>query len=555
MAWGWTMTQKMAGLMLAAALMVPAAPVCARNWVKASSAHFTVFSDADAKTAQAYLLELEQYRYILDGFYGVTPQDDAATQKMNVYFVDGFQDLDQVWHDRPARAEGYVRSCTEGQAMIGLYGLDGTHSGQNIKREAANTSEEPLFYEYAHDFLFQHAGKAYPAWFVRGFSEYYAATRIRGDEALIGKGFSGRVDPLVYNRDFISYEDLLRDTWRPKDGTHYRGTLDYAFHAQSWLLSHYILSDPDRRTSFQTFLEAYRSGKDPVPAFEAAFGIKVKDLNHVLTAYLNTFQARIYRIADMPAPVVTTTALPASADKLLLWDAVARTCPARGAHAALLANIRSEAAKYPGDPFAEDVLARAEITIGDEQKAIDYLKGRVAAHPEDGEAQFMLGHALFLTTARNHIASGETAESQMAAARQALGKAYLIDPLNAANLYYYSRALDVPGRPPSDNMITAAVQAQMLAPAVDPYAIHAATLLVARGRFDDAKTMLAPMASNPSFPEKAAWAQRIIAVIDRQGSQAEVEAALHTPMIRDSGDPTEPPDAQKPAAPPSGQTS
>ncbi len=538
---------------VAALGLLLACPATASTWVKAESAHFTVFSDADAKTAQAYLIKLEQYRYILGGFYGVTREDDAATPKLRAYFVDTFRDLRQTWPKAPEGVAGYFKSCDEGEAMVGLYERDSIHVTHDVKAQDENPSQTILFHEYAHDFMFQHASRAYPPWFVEGFAEYYSTTKIQGDGAIVGMAFSWRVNSLMYNPYSVKYEDLLRDTWRPKDGKQPNGELENAFYAQSWLLSHYILFDPEHRKQFQTFLEAYRTGKDPVPAFEAAFGIKVKDLDHVLTTYLNKLQANLYRIKDMPAPVVTTTILPPSASKLLLWDAAARLCPVRDDRLPLLAQIRTEAAKYPDDPFALDVLARAEITIGDEWKALDYLKARVAAHPDDGDAQFMLGQTLFLMTIHKHINPGETAESQMAAARQALGKAYLIDPLNAPNLYYYSRALDVPGQPPSDNTIMAAMEAQRLSPSVDTYAIRAANLLVARERFDEAKTMLIPLASNPHAPQEAAWATNIIAVIDRHGSKAEVVAALRTPMAAETPKPASAPATTPPGDKPVGK--
>ena len=540
--------RKIAGLILAAILgMMAAVPASARTWVKAESAHFTVFSDVDAQAAEAYLIKLEQYRYILGGFYGVSHEDDASTPKLRAYFVGTFGDLRQTWPKAAEGVAGYFKSCAEGEAMVGLNERDTVHVTHDVKSQDENPTQAILFHEYAHDFMFQHASRAYPPWFVEGFAEYYSTTKIQGDGAIVGMAFSWRVNSLMYNPYSIKYEDLLRDTWRPKDGHQPNGQLESAFYAQSWLLSHYILFEPDHQKQFQAFLEAYRAGKDPVPAFEAAFGIKVKDLDHILTGYLNKLQAKLYRIKDMPAPVVTTTVLPPSASKLLLWDAAVRLCPARDDFAPLLANIRTEAAKYPDDPFAQDVLARAEIIIGDEWQALDYLKARVAAHPDDGDAQFMLGQALFLMTVHKHINPDETRESQMAAARQALGKAYLIDPLNAPNLYYYSRALEVPGQPPTDNMISAAMEAQALSPSVDTYAIRAANLLIARQRFDEAKTMLIPLASNPHAPQEAAWAGNVIAVIDRKGSKTEVQAAMRTPMVAETPKPAGSPAPGAPA--------
>jgi tetratricopeptide (TPR) repeat protein len=528
------MIQKIAGWVVAAALgAAVATPAVANNWVRVDSAHFTVFSDIGPTSAQAYLIKLEQYRYILSGFYGISKEDDESTPKLRFYFVDTRDDLRQTAPHLPDDVAGYFKSCAEGEGAVGLFESGEIRQTQNVKTQEENPTQAVLFHEYAHDFMFQHSDRAYPPWFVEGFAEFYSTTKIQGDEAIVGMAFSWRVNSLLYGARSIPYADLLRDSWRPKKGEP-SGQLEDAFYAQSWLLTHYILSDPPRHQKFAAFMDAYHSGEDPVAAFERVFGIKVKDLDNILVSYFNKMQASVYRIHDMPAPVVTATTLPPSAKKLLLWDAYDRMCPAPDDQQALLAKIQTEAAKYPGDAFAEDVLARAEIVIGDESQALDYLKQRVAAHPDDAEAYFMLGQTWYLMTIHKHILDGQTPDSQKAAARAALGKSYQLDPLYAPNLYYYSLALAVPGQPPSDNMIAAAMEAQALSPSVDTYAVHAAQLLVVRDRMAEAKEMLIPLASNPHAPKPAAWAANIIAIIDRQGSQAEVLAALKAPVDPDA---------------------
>lgn len=529
------MFRKIGCMLLAAAFGLTAQAASATNWVKAESAHFTVFSDSSAKTAEAYVARLEQYRYILSGFYRISKEDDETTPKLRVYFVNSLADLRQTWPNAADEVAGYYKSCAEGEAAVGISQQDVIRQTHDVKAQDENTSQVVLFHEYAHDFMFEHSALPYPHWFVEGFAEYYSTTKMQNDQIIVGMALSWRVQTLTSPQGWtLDYADVLRDSWRPKDGRPANPYAENAFYAQSWLLTHWVMADPARNKAFHDFIDAYRTGKDPVTAFENAFGIKIKDLGRILDTYFNHLNATVYRINDMPVPQVTVTPLPASASKLLLWDAADRICPARDDRAGLLGKIRTEAAKYPGDAFAEDVLARAEMIIGDESEALDYLKARVAAHPDDAEAQFMLGQTWYLMTAHKHILDGQTAESQIKASRAALGHSYQLDPLNAPDLYYYSLALAEPGQPPSDNMIAAAMEAQALAPSEREYDIRAATLLIQRGRNDEAKTMLVPIASNPHAPEAAAWASNIIAVIDHKGTEDEIEAALRAP-INDNG--------------------
>ena len=522
------MRQIVAWMVAVAVLVLPswAQAESANKWIKASSAHFIVYSDNNAAQTQAYLFKLEQYRYILSRFHGFTAEDDDALPKLTIYFVANHKDLEQTWPKANADVAGYFKNCTEGQAAVGIYQDDRIRKSKDARGQDENASQAILFHEYAHNFMFQNSDGQFPPWYVEGFAEYYSTTKIEGDTAVIGMAFSWRVYTLMSPGATLSYEDLLRDSWRVAKGR--KETRTDEFYAQSWLLTHYLLADPDRQNKFDSYLEAYRKGDDPVAAFEKAFGFPVKNLRKTLNAYTDKLMATQYRIKDMPTPEVKVETMPVSANKLLLWDAADRLCPSRADVPALLANIRGEAAKFPGDDYAALALARAEIIIGDEWKALDYLKTYTAAHPDDANAAYMLGQTWFLMTEHKHIVDGETADSQMKQARIFLGKGYKLDPLNAGDLYYFSLAQGDPEGEPSDNAINAALEAHSLAPSVEAFAFRAVQLLIRKGRLDEAKEVLFPLANNPHNPELAKWVQAIIAAIDGHASKEDVLKAMNS---------------------------
>ena len=516
-------------MLVLAALAVPswAGAEPTSRWVEASSPHFIVYSDTGAKITQAYLLKLEQYRYVLSSFHGFTAEDHDALPKLTVYFVATHKDLEQTWPKANADVAGYFKNCTEGQAAVAIYQDDRIHKTKDARAQEENASQTILFHEYAHNFMYQNSEEAFPPWYVEGFAEYYSTTKIEGDFAVIGMAFSWRTYTLSQPGLEVSYEDLLRDTWRSPKGNNDAKT--EAFYAQSWLLTHYIQADPARMAQFNTYLTAYRKGEDPVTAFEKAFGTPVKNLGKMMDTYLFKIMATQYKMNAMPVPVISVKDMPASANKLLLWDAADRLCPATADIPTLLANIRTEAAKFPGDDYAAMTLARAEIIIGDEPKALDYLKTYTAAHPDSAEAAYRLGQTWFLMTVHKHIVDGETADSQMKQARIALGKSYKLDPLNPGDLYYFSLALQDQAPEPTDNAINAAMEAHYLAPSVESFAFQAAQLLIRKGRLDEAKEVLSPLASNPHYPELATWVKGIIAAIDGGASKDDVLKAMSRP--------------------------
>ncbi len=506
---------------LGVCFMVPASQA-ATSWIKAQSPHFTVYSDNGEKVTRAYLARLEQYRYVLGLFHA---QDtDSDSPPLVIYFLNKPADLKQTWPQATDGVMGYYKDCAQGAAAFAIYQDDFSVSRvKDVKNQAENLSQVILFHEYAHTFMFQNSETRYPKWFVEGFAEFYSTTRLLDDTAEVGTASAMRIRTLMSLGE-MRYDSLLRDkislTSSPFE-------LDQ-YYAQSWLLTHYIMSDPDRRHAFAVYVDAYDRGEDPVTAFESAFGIKAKDLSKTLAAYMaHQIRATIYRVHNMPVSDIQITPLPASASKLLLWDAAVRICPANDQRPALMANIQSEAAKYPGDDFAALTLARAQIVIGDETQAVGYLQSYTDAHPEDAESRYLLGETLYLMTRHGHLQPSETAESQMLKARTALGRAYQLNPLSAPALYYYSLSLG--NGTNTENNVNAAIQAHNLEPSVDVYAVRAAMLLILRDRMDEAKVMLYPLANNPHNDLESRWATAVIAAIDAKMSKEDLLKQIQAP--------------------------
>ncbi len=509
-------------LALTAALAASASMAAAADpWIRAESEHFVVYSNSDAKITSDFVLSLEQYRYVLSSFYGVAGTDEALP-RFSLYFVNDMLNLKQVWPGVTPEVLGFYTGCAEGQAAVSLYLDDKIHVAKKVEDQPENFSRTVLFHEYAHSFMFQYSTTAYPPWFVEGFAEYYGTTRVQDKEALIGMAWQDRVDTLLQPGWGITYDKLLSDP----PGLHSLPSLAEAYYAQSWLLTHWIFADVNRRAQFRTYLTAYGNGDNPVTAFETAFGIKVKDLDKTLHSYLYHMKAQAYQMDAMPTPHVTISAMPASAQKLLLPDAGVRMCAAGKGGQSLLDTIRTEAAGFPNDNYAQTVLARAEIVVGDEAKALPWLKASVAAHPKDAEKLALLGETWYLMTNHKQVLAGETAGSQLQHARDAMGAAYQFDPLNATNLFYFSLALDNTSEAPDENAVNAAVEAHDLAPSVFAYASHAAMLLIRSDRLKEAASMLYPMASNPHAPELAARMRGVIDAIDKGASKAEILAML-----------------------------
>ncbi|ESQ88238.1 hypothetical protein ABAC460_16390 [Asticcacaulis sp. AC460] len=499
-------------------LLMAGGAMAADTWVRAESDHFVVYSNARGTAAEGYLKRLEQYRYVLGAMYNMA-DDTAPEQKLNVYFVNDFGDLRRAWPTIKPEVLGFVTPCADGMNAYALY--DGERlSNAKVTQQEENTSQTVIFHEYAHQFMHLRSRDAFPRWFMEGFAEFYGTAVIKDDQAVVGMAWSDRVYQLMSPRTSLDYTAMLRDDYevtRKMDD----------FHAKSWLLTHWILSDPARVETFFAYVEARNAGEDPVAAFEKAFGLTMKQLKGTLTKYLNgkDLRATLYKLDGMPQPAVTVTTLPASADKLIMWDSRSSTCT-NGNYQDLLKSITDEAAKYPGDAYAQGVKARADIMLGDEALALDYYTAYTTAHPDDGAGFHWLGKTLLFMAHHDKLAPGETKESQIKKARTAFMKAYKLAPTDPVNLFYFSQtAAPGPGYP-DDNSLNAAVEAHQLSPGISTYARNAAVMLLNKGRLEEAADMLVPIANDPHGGSSAESARTIIKAIKGGATRDEALALL-----------------------------
>ncbi len=513
-------------LAFAASAFAPMAHA-AKTWMKAESPHFIVYSDTDRKTTEAYVLRLEQYRYAINLFYAQPEAEDGQLPKFKMYFLEDRKDMQQVWPKVPDYVAGFYTSCVEDQAAFAIDFDDKIVEKKKITDQPENTSQVVIFHEYAHHFMFENADQLYPHWFVEGFADYYGGSRMQGDTIAVGVPAMGRSLTLQMTRR-LNYEDVLRNAPHMLK----RDKIDL-FYAQSWLLTHWFMATPDRQAQLSSYIEAYNHREDPVTSFERITGVAVKDLPRVLSKYTNTMQVEVFRVKDMPVPAMAVSDMPASARDMLLPDASARVCMQRGdkdGDTPFIQAAHEAADRWPGDDYANRAMARIDIVVGDESKAVPWLKPYAATHPDDAEILAMLGESYYLMTMHDKLAEGETRTSQMKRARELLMHAYKRDPLRAATLYYLSRAQqDLPGYP-NETAINAAIQAHILVPAVSDYAVTAADLLIHTDRMGEARDMLVPLSNNPHGGNGAIWADNIIVAIDAGKPKAEIIKLFQTPV-------------------------
>ncbi|PIB95871.1 hypothetical protein CSW60_14965 [Caulobacter sp. X] len=466
------------GLVALLLLAVAQSAVAADRWLEATTTHFNVYGAIAEPELREAASDLERYHRLLAEVMHV--DDKAGAARLDVYLVAQRDDLKKIEPDQDVL--GFYRAGPGGRAAFATWNASDREQARQV-----------LQHEYAHHFMAQNFTWPYPLWFREGFAEYFGATIEKGDALQLGGPVAMRVAALE-RRPWISMDALI-DARMESPG------IGMAY-AQGWLLTHYLLRDPERARQLQEYFAGLRTGRPEPEAFVAAFKTDKASLQRALTSYAKSgMTITIIPVKPLGAENITVTALsPAYGD--LLIDSLRLIRGRRGESdrqaADIVKSIADKAAKYPNDPFAIRTLAHAQQAFGDPAVAVDLLKSAEALKT-DPYAQYLLGVA-WLSLAKRDPARLAEASGE---ARKALARALKLDPNLYPALYRYARTLPEGSEPALD----ALVQAHLLAPQVDPIRIDAVIALMRKGEFDSAVALIAPLAESPHVNINVAVAQ------------------------------------------------
>lgn len=501
-------------------LMLPTAAQA--KWLRADTARFTLYSNGSEQNLREYAVKLEDYDTLLRVFFGLNPNGVPA-RKLEIYLVNDTTDMKRVSPSVSDTVGGFYTASPYDIFAIGKRGAGMSESDE----------DDIILHEYAHHFMMQYLRGKYPGWLIEGFAEYYMTAKLKPGSFEIGAFNTGRAYTLM-NGDWTPTELVLS-----KRAGELKGSQIAGYYAQSWIMTHYMLSDPNRKKQLFTYVRLLGQGKESIAAWVEATGMSVKDFDAKLKAYSrgNLPSTRFTRPNYTPPPVAVTT-LPKSADDLLLESLRAIRAGCGGtrlsdedddkrdqaekdkeerADAAFLLRVRERAAKYPGDPLAERTLACVELRFGDKAVGMAILDRRIASDTPDADALRMKADVL-LAQAGEATDAGERGSLMDEAARLLL-KALAIRPNEYRTLLSYARSRRENADYPNDNMLDVLHNATALAPQVDSVRIERARALMMRRRWDEAEEVLISVANNPHGGGGAAIARAMLKEIERARSR------------------------------------
>jgi len=455
------------------------------TWMRIETDKFVVYGDGSEETLRAFAGRLSTFDAVLRKFHPTTQTRTPAT-KVQVYVVSD-SELRRIHPDAAFTTAGFYAANTEGVFAVALErnGLGG---------------DDVLFHEYAHHFMRENFPAAHPAWFEEGWAEYFATTEIDGDKVRVGNFNPARVEAQRLGTQ-VSIDELLTANVAEL-GPHKSAV----FYQRAWLLMHYMRSDPRRAEQLDEAIRAIAKGAEPVQAFEKATGKTTAELS----AELSRYQSLPVLTLKTPAgstPRMRVTALPASADPLLLDNLRLLLGLAGEDDQAFLEHVRSVAAHHRGDHLAETTRARAEFVLGDVKTGEAIMRRRLEAHPDDVDDLLLASFGQIMAGRRKPAERTE----RFRAARKHLAKAYARDKTDFRVLFAYAASRSVEPNYPNENDLNALLEARNLAPGVQETAFWAGVALAHKGRRDEAAKMLGPIVNNPHGGTLAERARAILA--------------------------------------------
>ena len=470
------------------AAAAPALKIAGGTWHEARTDNFVVLTNAGQDRARYLVQNLEDFRRLV---IRATRLDiETNPLPFHIVAVTGASQLksllgtDQVFG-------AFQQSYRGGLSAVNLSARapDGTDSLEitrtpygplyRSKQNMRGVGMDGVFHEYVHYLLEIDARRRYPLWFHEGYAEYLSTYEIADGRYKIGSAPMHRVLTLEKTRR-IPLGSLLNA--KGYDTGH--GNND--FNAESWLVVHYLMSDPGRREKLYAFLDRLdRPTVDTVPVFEEVFGESVEDFSRRLRQYrrVGRFNVERFDRPGTPLPEPALRAVPPDEVREALAYTLLHFSPERQKGVALL----DEALEInPANLKARALLAAVAISEKNPDKA-EAILARAGAAGEGSAEMLGLRGEILLRRAAELVAAGKPgSEALLDAAADAYGRALAIDPDDAQSLSGMARTwLIRPGRPP-DEVKALIARAERLLPMNKEIELVGAHLRLKRGEVSDA---------------------------------------------------------------------
>lgn len=376
------------------------------GWVRASTEHFTFYSEADPDQTAAVAADLERLRSVLAQIAPGGRLDSAVPFRLYL-----FRDEASLARFRP----GATGSGVGGPVGFLVAHPHGVYGGVLVANPELRSSRY-VYKQYIHYVLATNLPEL-PDWFRQGLAELYSTFEVRGDEAAIGlpveehvrwlRSRAGSGEPLK----LVGAEGRIL------------GLDEAAFFPVAWATVHSLVvgSEHDRER-VSGYLRALVGGEDPEAAFRAAFGRGTAEAYESAPEYASSDRFRYAKVplASLPRPAVESGEMTPAEAEYRLGDLLAHATPDRPAEAA--DRFEKALALDPDHGLARAGLGWLAEQSGDLDTAVAAYARAVELAPEEALVQYLYGDSLLARLGQRRPANDDelaTLQRAQAALRRA----------------------------------------------------------------------------------------------------------------------------------------
>ena len=464
-------------------LIFAADTVQAQRWSRADTKHFVVYSNGPAKNLEKAATDLERLDALMRRLLRIPREENP--HRIDVYIVGSQIQVSALAGNR--RVAGFYSPNIDGSYIV-------------AHRERSTSSRMPgqvvLFHEYTHHLMFRYFPTAYPAWYREGIAEYLSTTEFDDDSFTVGAPASHRSNS-VLNGNFLPLEEILEPSERGNTRQ-----ARYMFYAQSWALTHYLISDPERNRKMVRYLAMLAKGGDPIESAQETFG-DLKALEKAVERYGRG--KMIYRRSPEPIAIDGTV----SVRKLdpLESDIVEARLHNRREYKLdrTRDNLIKLTAKHPASADAYVELAVTERKLAHDNETLDFGPAMAAIDKalelDPNHENGLILKAQLMLEADDHpeISDGEI---DWEAIRGHAIKANQINPDNPLALFTYIDTFAREGGPMPEVAIPAMEQVFGTIPEVISVRVRLARLHANSGNFDRALSLVGFLIGDPHNSER-----------------------------------------------------
>lgn len=464
------------------------------EWLKATSRHFVIYSDTDRAAVTALATRLESVDAAMRAISRVDDPPEAAANPVTVHVLDSTGAIQKLFGQ--ANIAGFYLPRASGAVAFTprLGNGDGSVDPQIV-----------LFHEYAHHFLLSTSSTAYPAWLSEGYAEFVSTAKVEADGVLIGVPARHRSAGLNAATD----KGLsLATLFEPKPRM--TALEQEAIYGRGWLLTHYLLLNPERKPQLFKYLAALNAGVPPLKAATDSFG-DLGALDRTLKNYLRKRSLAVAKVGRDRLPAIKVDVRPLTPGERALIDM--RRVSTRGvdlkAATALHARAAVAAAPHPTDAVAQGWLAEMAYDAAKDDEAEAAADRALAADPASVQA------LLYKARVRLRRASkaGGADPQVWAEARSWIIKANRVDPNGAAALELFHHSFEMAKAKPVRSAAVGVHRALELAPQDPGLRLRSVRQHLADGEVTEARRALRPLAFSP-HGGASTLATRLLALLD-----------------------------------------